>query len=96
MILAKQVPDPETPPSQFRIDESTNSLIPPNGVPPVVNGFDLNAVEAALQLRDAGADVEITMLSLGTEFVMDAMKKLLAMGADRLLLVDDVGLDKLD
>ena len=61
VVLAKQVPDPETPPSQFRIDESTNRVIPPNGVPPVVNGFDLNAVEAALKLRDAGTDVEITL-----------------------------------
>ncbi|MDP6667640.1 MAG: electron transfer flavoprotein subunit beta/FixA family protein, partial [Dehalococcoidia bacterium] len=96
VVLAKQVPDPETPPSQFKVDESTNSVIPPNGVPPVVNGFDLNAVEGALQLRDAGADVEITLLSVGTGFVMDAMKKPLAMGADRLVLVDEPDLDKLD
>ncbi|MEE8046640.1 MAG: electron transfer flavoprotein subunit beta/FixA family protein [Dehalococcoidia bacterium] len=96
VVLAKQVPDPETPPSQFKIDESTNSVIPPNGVPPVVNGFDLNAVEGALQLRDAGADVEITVLSVGSDFVMDAMKKPLAMGADRLVLVDDENLDRLD
>jgi electron transfer flavoprotein beta subunit len=96
VVLAKQVPDPETPPSQFKIDESTNTVIPPNGVPPVVNGFDLNAVEAALQLRDGGADVEITVLSVGSDFVMDAMKKPLAMGADRLVLVDDAGLDSID
>ena len=92
VVLAKQVPDPETPPSQFRIDESTNRVIPPNGVPPVVNGFDLNAVEAALKLRDAGTEVEITLLSVGTEFVMDAMKKPLAMGADRLVVVDEAGI----
>ncbi len=96
VVLAKQVPDPETPPSQFRVDESTNSVIPPNGIPSVVNGFDLNAVEAALKLRDTGVDVEITLLSVGTEFVMDAMKKPLAMGADRLVLVDDPGLGRLD
>jgi len=96
VVLAKQVPDPETPPSQFKIDESTNSVIPPNGVPPVVNGFDLNAVEAALLLRDAGAEVEITVLSVGSDFVMDAMKKPLAMGADRLVLVDDSRLDNID
>ncbi len=96
VVLAKQVPDPETPPSQFKVDESTNRVIPPNGVPPVVNGFDLNAVEAALKLRDGGTDVEITLLSVGTEFVLDAMKKPLAMGADRLVLVDEPGLDKLD
>ena len=96
VVLAKQVPDPETPPSQFKIDESTNTVIPPNGVPPVVNGFDLNAGEAALLLRDAGADVEITVLSVGSDFVMDAMKKPLAMGADRLVLVDDSGLGNID
>ena len=96
VVLAKQVPDPETPPSQFKVDESTNRVIPPSGVPPVVNGFDLNAVEAALKLRDAGTDVEITLLSVGTEFVLDAMKKPLAMGADRLVLVDEPGLDRLD
>ena len=75
VVLAKQVPDPEVPPSQFKVDESTNSVIPPNGVPPVVNGFDLNAVEAALRLRDSGLDIEITVLSVGNEFAMDAMKK---------------------
>jgi electron transfer flavoprotein beta subunit len=96
VVLAKQVPDPETPPSQFKVDESTNRVISPNGVPPVVNGFDLNAVEAALQLRDAGADVEITVLSVGSDFVIDAMKKPLAMGADRLVLVDEQGLGEID
>ena len=96
VVLAKQVPDPETPPSQFNVDETTNSVVPPTGVPPVVNGFDLNAVEGALKLRDAGADVEITLLSVGTNFVIDAMKKPLAMGADRLVLVDEAGLGQLD
>tara|TARA_Y100001936_G_scaffold30787_1_gene28889 strand:- start:3393 stop:4205 length:813 start_codon:yes stop_codon:yes gene_type:complete len=95
-VLAKQVPDPEIPPSQFNIDESAKSIIPPNGVPPVVNGFDLNAVEGALQLRDSGAEVEISIISVGAEFVMDVMKKTLAMGADRLILVDDHNLDKID
>ena len=96
VVLAKQVPDPEVPPSQFKVDESTNSVIPPNGVPPVVNGFDLNAVEAALRLRDSGLDIEITVLSVGNEFAMDAMKKPLAMGADRLVLVDDPLLSQID
>ena len=96
VVLVKQVPDPELPPSQFRVDESTNSVVPPNGVPPVVNGFDLNAIEAALRLRDSGVDIEITVLSVGSEFVMDAMKKPLAMGADRLVLVGDPALDGID
>ena len=52
-VCAKQVPDPEIPPSQFKVDEAAKRVVPPQGVPPVVNGFDLNAVEAALRIRDA-------------------------------------------
>ena len=96
LVLAKQVPDPETPPSQFQVDECTNKVVLPRGVPPVINGFDLNAVEAALRLRDVGHDVEITVMSAGNDFVMEVMKKPLAMGADRLVLIDESGIDMLD
>lgn len=100
-VCAKQVPDPDVPPSQFKVDEAAKRVVPPHGVAPVVNGFDLNATEAALRIRDgalrepvtaatAGAlAVEITVFSAGTGFVMDVMKKPLSMGADRLVLVDD-------
>lgn len=105
-VCAKQVADPDVPPSQFKVDEAAQRVVPPQGVAPVVNGFDLNATEAALRLRDAafpasfdghrpppqGAGspgVEITVFSAGTGFVMEVMKKPLAMGADRLVLVDD-------
>lgn len=100
-VCAKQVPDPDVPPSQFKVDEAAKRVVPPHGAAPVVNGFDLNATEAALRIRDAalrelvaaataGAPaVEITVFSAGTGFVMDVMKKPLSMGADRLVLVDD-------
>jgi electron transfer flavoprotein beta subunit len=52
-VCAKQVADPDVPPSQFRVDEVAKRAVPPQGVAPVVNGFDLNATEAALRLRDA-------------------------------------------
>ena len=88
-MCAKQVPDTDIPPSQFKVDEAALEVEPPPGVPPIVNGFDMNAVEAALRLRDAGALVEIIVYSVGPGFVMDVMKKPLAIGADRLVLVDD-------
>ena len=88
-VCAKQVPDTDIPPSQFKVDAESLTVTPPAGVPPIVNGFDMNAVEAALRLRDAGADVEISIFSVGTDFAMDVMKKTLAIGADRLILVDD-------
>jgi electron transfer flavoprotein beta subunit len=97
-VCAKQVPDPEIPPSQFKIDETEKKVVPPQGAPPVVNGFDLNATEAALRIRDAagGQGVEVTVFSVGTGFVMDVMKKPLSMGADRLVLVDDPALAEID
>ena len=95
-VCAKQVPDTDIPPSQFKVDEADLRVIPPPGVPPIVNGFDMNAVEAALRLRDAGADVEIVIFSVGTDFALDVMKKPLAIGADRLVLVDDETSESLD
>ena len=95
-VCAKQVPDTDIPPSQFKVDEEALRVIPPAGVPPIVNGFDMNAVEAALRLRDAGVECEITILSVGTGFALDVMKKPLAIGADRLLLVDDEASESLD
>ena len=52
-VLAKQVLDPEMPMAAFRIDENAKRVVPPANIPPVVNGFDENAVEAALRIKDA-------------------------------------------
>ena len=90
------MPDTDIPPSQFKVDEADLRVIPPAGVPPIVNGFDMNAVEAALRLRDAGVECEIVIFSVGTDFAMDVMKKPLAIGADRLVLVDDEASESLD
>ena len=95
-VCAKQVPDTDIPPSQFKVDEADLRVVPPAGVPPIVNGFDMNAVEAALRLRDGGADVEIVIFSVGSDFALDVMKKPLAIGADRLVLVDDEATESLD
>ena len=95
-VCAKQVPDTDIPPSQFKVDEVELRVIPPAGVPPIVNGFDMNAVEAALRLRDAGVEAEIVIFSVGTGFALDVMKKPLAIGADRLVLVDDEASESLD
>ena len=73
-VLAKQVLDPEMPMAAFRIDGDARRVVPPPNIPPVVNGFDENAVEAALRIKDAqGATV--TVISTGAEFALDVMKK---------------------
>jgi electron transfer flavoprotein beta subunit len=86
VVTAKQVIDPETPLSAFQI--ASNRVTPPQQ-PPVVNGYDEQAVEAALRVKEAVGDARVTVLSMGTEFTLDVVKKPLAMGADALVLLQD-------
>ena len=95
VVCVKQVLDPEAPSSTLRVDPDARRLISAPGTPPVLNGFDENAVEAALRIKDS-VGAAITVVSLGSDFVMDVVKKPLSMGADRLVLLQDdafVGLD---
>lgn len=87
-VLAKQVLDPEMPLAAFRIDGDGKKVVPPANIPPVVNGFDENAVEAALQIKDA-QEASVTVISSGVSFALDVMKKPLSMGADELVLLQD-------
>jgi electron transfer flavoprotein beta subunit len=95
IVTVKQVLDPETPASVLRINPETHRMEAPANIPPVVNGFDENAVEAALQLREK-VDGKVTILSVGSQFAMDVIKKTLSMGADDLVLVQGEGLESLD
>ena len=95
VVCAKQVIDPETPASAFRVDPEARKVIPAPGIPPVVNGFDENAVEAALRIKDS-IEANISVVSAGNNFVMDVMKKPLSMGADQLVLVQDETVASLD
>jgi len=82
-VCAKVVPD-----SQLRIDPGTKRL--DRSGEGTLNAFDVNAVEEALRLKEAGSDVEeVVIVSLGPERGLEAMRKALAMGADRLVLVSD-------
>ena len=89
VVCAKQIPDPETPPSAFRIDASTNAVVPAPGIAPVLSQFDAIAAEAALRIKEASEDVKITVVSMGQESAQAAIKQVLAMGADEGLLLDD-------
>jgi electron transfer flavoprotein beta subunit len=81
IVLVKQVPDPETPASQFRVDPAANKVIPATGIAPVISPFDEQAVEVALRLKEAGGG-KVIALSVGPASVRDVVKHALAMGAD--------------
>ena len=56
-----------------------------------LNPFDANAVEEALRLKDATGEGEVVLVSMGPAKALDALRKALAMGADRAVLVSDDG-----
>jgi len=92
----KQVPDWDIPPSSFKVDEAAKKVVPPPGVAPVVSQFDAIAVEAAMRIKDAGADVKVTVMSMGPATARDAIKHGLAMGADEGVLLTDDAFNDLD
>jgi electron transfer flavoprotein beta subunit len=53
-----------------------------------MNRFDANAVEEALRLKGE-SETEVVVVSLGPEKAADSLRKALAMGADRAVLVSD-------
>jgi len=83
VVCVKQVPDT----TEVKIDPVTNTLIR-QGVPSIVNPFDKNAVEAAIQLKEKHGG-KVTVISMGPPLAKDALKECLAMGADEALLVSD-------
>ncbi len=96
IVCAKQVPDPEGPPSSFEINEAERTVTP-RGIPPVINPFDENALEAAIRIKETTGG-SITLLSLGKGLSRAVILKAVAAGADASLLVegDALGADLLD
>lgn len=83
VVCVKQVPDT----TEVKIDPVTNTLIR-QGVPSIVNPFDRNAVEAALQMKEKYGG-KVTVISMGPPQAQDALKECLAMGADAAILISD-------
>ena len=91
VVTAKQVMDPETPLSAFQIE--SGRVVTTGNISPVVNGYDEQAVEAALRIKEACGEGKVTVLSYGTDFALDVIKKPLAMGADDLILLQDAAFE---
>ena len=94
IVCAKQVPDPEVPPAAIKVDSESKKIIT-SGVPPVINPFDENAIEAAVRIKE-GCPAEITVLSMGENISKPILSKALAAGADKLILLDDAYFKDLD
>ncbi len=91
IVTIKQVPDPDIPPTHFKVDEAARKVVPPSGVAPVMNGYDANALEAGLRLKEQQGGT-VTVVTLGGDHARDTLKRALAMGADSAIHVNDAAL----
>ncbi|MGY3464844.1 electron transfer flavoprotein alpha/beta subunit [Bradyrhizobium sp. LM6.11] len=83
IVCIKQVPDS----AQIRVHPVTNTIMR-QGVPTIINPYDLFALEAALELRDKFGG-EITVLTMGPASAEESLRKALTFGADRAVLLTD-------
>jgi electron transfer flavoprotein beta subunit len=88
-ICIKQVPDPNTTIS--KLDPTTKRLVR-NGISLVLDPGDESTIAAAIKLRDTLGNSELVALSMGPTSAQEAMRRALAMGADRAILVTDPAL----
>ena len=82
-VCVKQVPEAQAK----RIDPATKRL--DRSGEAALNAFDSNAIEEALRVKESSGDGEVVLVSLGPTGAVDALRKGLAMGADRAVLVSD-------
>jgi electron transfer flavoprotein beta subunit len=90
-VCVKAVPDAA---SGRRIDPATRRLDRTGEL--AISEWDTYAIEEALVLKEAAGDGEVVVVSLGPERAVDALRKALAMGADRAVLVTDPAFDGAD
>jgi len=83
IVCIKQVPDT----AEVRINPETNTLIR-DGVPSIINPYDLHALEAALQIKEQ-TTATVTALSMGPPQAADALREAVSIGADEAVLLTD-------
>jgi electron transfer flavoprotein beta subunit len=83
-VCVKQVPETTV---TKRIDPQTKRL--DRSGEGALNHFDTQAVEEALRIKERDGDGEVVLVSMGPEKALDSLRKALAMGADRAVLVTD-------
>jgi len=83
VVCIKQVPDS----AQIRVHPVTNTIMR-QGVPTIINPYDLFALEEALRLRDSLGG-QVTVLTMGPPTAADSLRKTLTFGADRAVLLTD-------
>ncbi len=84
VVLVKQVPDS----GSDRVLRSDDSTVDRGSASNVINEMDEYAIEAALQLQEAGGG-EVTVLTVGPAQAGEAVRKALSMGPEKAVHVQD-------
>ena len=83
VVCIKQVPDT----SEIKINPETNTLMR-EGVPSIINPFDLHAIEAAIQIKEQTGG-KVTVLTMGPPQAETSLREAIAMGVDEAVLLSD-------
>jgi electron transfer flavoprotein beta subunit len=83
VVCIKQVPDS----AQIRVHPVTNTIMR-QGVPAIINPYDLFALEEALRLKDKHGGT-VTAITMGPPQAEAALRKALSFGADDAILITD-------
>jgi electron transfer flavoprotein beta subunit len=81
LVCVKQIPDIDL----VKMDPETGNLIR-TGVPTLTNPLDLNALEAAVQVKERYGG-EITLITMGPPMAESTLRECLAVGGDRAVLI---------
>ncbi len=83
IVCIKQVPDT----AEVRINPETNTLIR-EGVPSIINPYDLHALEAGLQIKEKTGG-KVTAITMGPPQAEEALREAISMGVDDVRLISD-------
>ncbi len=81
LVCVKQIPDVDL----VKMDPETGNLIR-TGVPTLTNPLDLNALEAAVQVKERYGG-EITLITMGPPMAESTLRECLAVGGDEAVLI---------
>ena len=85
VVLIKQVPDTKNITGQAMLDDGTVNR---GALPAIFNPEDLNAVEAALELKHRCGGT-VTVMTMGPPSACEVLRQSLYRGADRAVLITD-------
>lgn len=91
VVCAKEVPDPDAVNSyavagRLEIGDDGRTLTQ-TAIPRLMNAYDEQAIEAALRIRDTGAECQIDVVTVGRD-IAALLRHAAALGADNITAID--------